>query len=119
MQGFRLLATGFLFTKFHIEEILEKRLRQLPVFTINAVLDLRRFNLALDQARVLQFLQMLADGRLGNRQFFVNIPKVAGILLRQELYNGNPCGVSKSLGNSCQLFGFFTILFFSHIRLCS
>lgn len=119
MQGFRLLATGFLFTKFHIEEILEKRLCQFPVFTIDAVLDLWCFNLALDQARVLQFLQMLTDSRLGNRQLFVNVPKVAGILLRQELHNGYPCRVSKSLGNSRQLFGFFTILFFFHIRHCS
>lgn len=49
----------------------------LPLFRIEAVIDVQPANFPFDEPALFEFLQMLADGRAAQRQFFGNIARNA------------------------------------------
>ena len=98
------LATTFFFTQALGKETAKQLLGQLPVVTVDAVLHFGGFHLALNQPRILQFLEMLGNSGFGYREFLVYITEIASLLPGKKLQNGNACGVSHCLGEPRQLF---------------
>ena len=76
-RGCLLATTIFLLLGTSAEQSAEQFTSQLPIVAVDAVPYFRSLHLALYQSSILQFLQMLRNGGLGNGQFLVNIPKVA------------------------------------------
>ena len=75
-----------------------------PVDTITAAGSIHG---TLHQSGRLQFLQVLGNGRLRQRQHFHNLSADTAVLLRQHFENGNAGWMRQGFGKSCQ----FLLLF--------
>jgi hypothetical protein len=81
-----------------VKKASQQFLRFAEVFGMNAVADARSVNVALDQATLLERLQVLGNGRLGEGQFIHNIPANTGTALGQVAQNGYPGRMSQPFG---------------------
>jgi hypothetical protein len=79
-------------------QLLDQRLEFSDGFRVDAVTDARRVDLAADQARLLQHLEVLGHGRLGQGQVVDNDAALAVTALDQHAQNGDPGGVGQGLG---------------------
>lgn len=85
------------------EEGAEFLLVEAPGLWIDAVAYAGAFDSSLDEAGVLQLLEVLGDGRLGEAQFLYEVAIDAGICLYQVLDDGYAGGMRKRLHHSGKL----------------
>ena len=82
--------------------LVQKASQQFPRFPevlgINAVADARSVNVALDQAALLERLQVLRNGGLGEGKLIHDIPTNTGTALGQVAQNGYPGRMSQAFG---------------------
>ena len=84
----------------------------LPIVAVDAVSHLGCLNGTLDETGILEFLEMLADGGLGDGQLVMDVTKVAFLPAGKELQYLYPGGMSQGLGKACYLLGFKAIVSF-------
>lgn len=84
----------------------------LPVVAVDAVSHLGCLNGTLDETGILEFLEMLADGGLGDGQLVMDVTEVAFLSAGKELQYLYPGGMSQGLGKACYLLGFKAIVSF-------
>ena len=75
-------------------------------FTIDAVAYLGRFDGALDEPRLLQFLEMLRYGGFGDGKHLVDVAEEAATLPGQEVEDGDPRRMAHCLRKAGKLFLF-------------
>jgi len=103
-------AAATLFS-FSAKEAGEQFASETPVLGIDAVLHLGQFNSALDQSCLLQLLQVLGNGCLGDGQLLMDGPKVAVLAGGEKLHDGDSGGVPECLGYTCQALLPFSVIF--------
>lgn len=94
------------------EKLLKELSGPFPVLPVDAIPHLGSLHLALYEAGLFQLFQVLGDRRLGDGQLFVNIAEVAGLLLGQEVHDGDAGRVSQRFGDAGQLLLGGGVLFF-------
>ena len=100
----RQTTNGLVFFGYQIgKEMGEHALSNCPITAIDAVFHLGWVNLSLDEPCLSQFLEMLGDSCLGNRQLLMDGTEITTFLLCQEAKDGNACGMRHCFGKSCQL----------------
>ncbi len=78
-----------------VEEGVEHLLEFFPSLGIDAVAHAVAFNLALDDAELFEFAQMLAYGSLGKPEFLHQLVVDAGSGGKEVFNNGDACGMGK------------------------
>ena len=102
------------------EKLLKELSGPFPVLPVDAIPHLGSLHLALYEAGLFQLFQVLGDRRLGDGQLFVNIAEVAGLLLGQEVHDGDAGRVSQRFGDAGQLLlGGGVLFFLVHSFCCS
>ena len=89
-----LLAAVLALTDFRLEELGKEFAGILPVFAHYAVFHLGSLYLPLYKSCILQFLKMLAYGRLSYWQFLMNVTEIASLLFGEEFHDGYASGMS-------------------------
>ena len=105
-------ATTTAAAEFFGEEVREQLAGVLPVVAVDAVSHLGRLDSALDESRILEFLEVLAHGSLGNGQFVVDVAEVAFLLPGQELQYLYPRRMGEGFGEARYLLRLEAIIFF-------
>lgn len=84
----------------------------LPIVAVDAVSHLRCLNGTLDETGILEFLEMLADGGLGDGQLVVDVAEVAFLSAGEELQYLYSGGMGQCFGKPRYLLGLEAIVSF-------